>query len=135
MHGENADVSNVLSCTSCEFETRKSQCLRNHINAQHLNQKRYSCPSCDFKSYHTQSVEVHIRSRHKESNPVNMTKTTELQVFEGKDCKFKTKKLQKSYYLCKTCLGYLKKSKMPPKDQNLPPSCQNPNLTSTQGWV
>ena len=33
---------------------------------------------------------------------------------ESGDEEFKTKKLQKSYYLCKTCLGYLKKSKMPP---------------------
>ena len=74
MHGPNADVTNVLTCKTCEFETMKSNSLKHHINAQHLNQKRFSCNLCDFKSYYAQHVETHIKSRHKESKQAKLTK-------------------------------------------------------------
>ena len=74
MHGPNADVSNVLTCTICEFETEKNQSLQHHINAQHLNQKRFSCNSCDFKSYYKQHVQTHIISKHKGSRSAEMKK-------------------------------------------------------------
>ena len=33
MHGANADVSNVLTCKSCEFETETNQSLQHHTTS------------------------------------------------------------------------------------------------------
>ena len=49
-HGPEAKASDVLCCTECEFEATKVKLLENHINAEHLNEKRFSCNSCDFQS-------------------------------------------------------------------------------------
>ena len=74
MHGPNADVSKVLTCTSCEFETDKIHFLENHINAKHLNEKNFSCNTCGFKSYYRQPVKNHLRSEYKGSKQAKVTK-------------------------------------------------------------
>ena len=67
VHGPKAGASDVLSCTECGFEATQIIHLENHINAGHLNEKRFACTSCDFQSFFSQSVKSHIISKHKGS--------------------------------------------------------------------
>ena len=67
VHGPKAEASDVLSCTECGFEATRIIHLENHINAEHLNEKRFACTSCDFQSFFSQSVKSHIISKHKGS--------------------------------------------------------------------
>ena len=68
MHGPNADVSKLLTCLSCEFETSRTQSLENHTNSIHLNQKRVKCSVCDFRSYHGQIITFHMATKHADND-------------------------------------------------------------------
>ena len=73
-HGEESDPSKIIHCESCEFETLRAKSLKDHTNAQHLNQKRFSCSECGFKSYYDQHVQSHIASKHKGSKEAKVLK-------------------------------------------------------------
>ena len=59
---------NVLSCTSCDFQTLKKMSLERHTEAKHLLIVKYYCSHCDHKSYYSHHVGQHISSNHKNSD-------------------------------------------------------------------
>ena len=67
MHGPGTEDSSILFCPHCEFGTKVAQSLKNHINAQHEDQKRYSCNLCSFRSYYRHHVKSHIANNHQGS--------------------------------------------------------------------
>ena len=62
----------MLKCADCEFEVSKVKHLENHINAEHLNEKRFSCNLCDFQSFYSQRVKSHILFEHEGSTKAQM---------------------------------------------------------------
>ena len=85
VHGPEAKASDVLCCTECEFEATKVKLLENHINAEHLNEKRFSCNSCDFQSFYAKRVKSHIFYKHKGST------TAQMKTLECTDCQMDIK--------------------------------------------
>ena len=85
VHGPEAMASSVLCCTDCEFEATKVKHLENHINAEHLNEKRFSCNSCDFQSFYAMRVKSHIFLKHKGSA------TAQMKTLECSDCQMDIK--------------------------------------------
>ena len=85
VHGDKSVASKVLKCADCEFEAAKLKRLENHINSEHLNEKRFSCNSCDFQSFYANRVKSHILLKHKGSANAQM------KTLECSDCQMDIK--------------------------------------------
>ena len=67
-HGPDSDISKVVTCTQCEFQTLNPKTMKYHKRAQHLGETRYYCDICELKSFYNHCVRLHIVSKHKETN-------------------------------------------------------------------
>ena len=101
VHGGNSMPTKVLKCADCEFEAIKTKHLENHMNADHLNKKRFSCNTCEFQSFYSQRIKSHIILKHKGS-PLAQMKTLECS-----DCQLDIRHTN--------CSPLWKKEKMPEK--------------------
>ena len=63
-----------IPCAHCEHKAKNDEHLKRHVDAVHLNLKRFVCNSCDYKSYFENSVMIHIKSQHKDLNSVKSQK-------------------------------------------------------------
>ena len=64
MNGPSTEDSSILFCPHCAFGIKVAQSLKNHINAQHEDQKRYSCNLCSFRSYYRHHVKSQCAYNH-----------------------------------------------------------------------
>ena len=65
VHGLNVDLSKILTCNQCEFETVNQMSMRSHKRAQHLFEKRFSCSTCGLKSFYSHHIRAHINTNHR----------------------------------------------------------------------
>ena len=65
VHGENVDLSKILTCNQCEFETVNQMSMRSHKRAQHLGEKRFCCSTCGLKSFYGHHIRAHITTNHR----------------------------------------------------------------------
>ena len=64
-HDPNSDVSKVIKCTQCEYETVHKKAMDTHKRAQHMGETKYCCDICGFKSFFRHYVSAHVGSKHK----------------------------------------------------------------------
>ena len=67
-HGTNSDVSKIIACAQCEYETLDPILARNHNRSIHLQEQKYYCDICGMKSFYRHHVRQHMKGRHKKTN-------------------------------------------------------------------
>ena len=88
-HEPGSDISKIITCTECEYQTLDPILVIKHNRAKHFGEIRYYCDICEYKSFYRHYVSLHIISRHKDTNArtktVNCTKC-QINVDHGKCC-------------------------------------------------
>ena len=66
-HGPHSDVSKIIKCTECEYQTLNPILIKRHNRSKHLQERKYYCDICAYKSFYRHNVNLHIKS-HKGTN-------------------------------------------------------------------
>ena len=48
VHSTNIDITKVINCTTCEFQTLDHKFMKIYNRREHVKEKGFSCRICDF---------------------------------------------------------------------------------------
>ena len=66
-HSPDSDLSKVITCPECEFQTLSPSLAEKHNRSKHLQENKYYCDMCGFQSLYRHHIRQHI-GRHKGTN-------------------------------------------------------------------
>ena len=110
-HGPNCDVSKIIICTECGYQTLDPNSMKRHNRSNHLQEKKYYCDICGIKSFYRKQVRNHIKILHNKTNGrVKSIDCTQCQTnVEHDRChanqhnKSSKKEPKKKQYFCNSC--------------------------------
>ena len=134
-HGEDAlKDGDVLQCKTCEFQTKKTQCMTIHRQSVHDKVKRFECSECGYQSYFGTGMEGHIKRNHNTPG-VRSLSIGCLLCKESKThtkCKVKTQEFKASARFLKSEQnGTRRKSQLQPSEEYSCDQCDYKSLKRT----